>query len=381
MPKPADTCTGPRWIGADEVMRSLPPERAVECLRAVLDSGFNPERDGERTRLETAGGTLLQMPSTLEVAGRGVFTGVKLLTLTPRNAQAGLPVIQGVCQLFGGEDQRPLALVEGASLTAVRTPAVSLLGAQMLLDPSREGLPLRALVFGTGVQAWEHARTFAAVLPLERLDVAGRSSAKAEALAARITSELGVESAALSTEGEGCRPAVEHADLILTCTSSSEPVFSGEWVPDTAVVVAVGSHDPHSRELDDALLSRAEVLVESRTTATAEAGEIVQALASDAILSQYSLVTLAEMTLFERRDFTRPGVFKTTGMPWQDLALAVEAWACSASGRGAAGGSSAVQAPGAGGGGHVARARESGAQGSGSEQLLAAGVQDQERLR
>jgi ornithine cyclodeaminase len=312
----------PRWIDSAEVSSELTPRRAVDALKRHLDSGFRPEDDAARTRVDTSAGTLLQMPSTVDLPGRGTFVGTKLLTITPGNAVWSEPVIQGVYQLFGGPHQGPLATIDGASLTAVRTPAVSALGVELLLG--EEAAHLDLLIVGTGVQAWEHARTFAALFPLDRIWVAGRSLGKAETLARRISSELGVESAAVSLGGRAMEGAVAEADLIVTCTSSATPVVEGETVKAGAVVVAVGSHDPSARELDDALMARAEILVESRATAVAEAGEIVQALESGALVSQYCLTTLSEAAFYRRADAERPAVFKTTGMGWQDLALAIE---------------------------------------------------------
>ncbi|GAA1349759.1 ornithine cyclodeaminase family protein [Falsarthrobacter nasiphocae] len=318
----------PRWVGAAEIRASLAPERAVAALRAVLDSGFSPETDAPRGRVDTPGGSLLYMPSSLTLRDGYVCSGVKILTLTPANGVLGAPVIQGTYQFFGGPQQAPVAVLDGAALTSVRTPAVSALGAEMLLSPEAREEALRMLIIGTGVQAWEHARTFAALFSLGEIVVAGRSYGKAEALAARIRAELGVPSRAVTMDegplGSPLEPEVRRADLIVTCTAATEPLFRGEWVSDQAVVIAVGAHTPEARELDDTLMGRAEVLVESRSTATRESGEVIQGLENEVIVSQYSLVTLAEMTLFERRGFARPGVFTTTGMPWEDLALAAE---------------------------------------------------------
>lgn len=313
----------PVWIGPDAVTACLTPRLAVDALRAHLETGFSTEEDSPRSRVETSAGTFMQMPSAVDVPGEGVYVGTKLLSLTPANAERGVPVIQGVYQLFGGPHQSPLAVIDGASLTAVRTPAVSALGAELLLpSPAR-----RLLVFGTGVQAWEHARTFAALFPLELVWVAGRHEEKAAALAARIEAELGVAAHGVLAAGpdspELAGP-VSMADLIVTCTSARSPLFRGDLVKAGAVVVAVGAHDLGARELDDALLGRARVLVESRQSALAEAGEIHQGLESGAISGPEILRTLSEAVADPRQDSTRPAVFKTTGMPWEDLALAIE---------------------------------------------------------
>ncbi|MBX7557437.1 hypothetical protein K1Y78_58625, partial [Streptomyces sp. tea 10] len=102
-----------------------------------------------------------------------------------------------------------------------------------------------------------------------------------------------------------------------------EPLFDGALVPDTACVVAMGSHEPQFRELDSALMGRAQVVVEDRATAMREAGDVIQAVA-DSSLHEDSLVGLADVvTGAVAPDETRPRVFKCVGMSWQDLAVAV----------------------------------------------------------
>ena len=119
----------------------------------------------------------------------GDQVGTTLLTLTPDNADAGLPVIQGVYVLFGGPEQAPRAVLDGIELTNLRTSAVSVLGARLAGTTTTAA---HLVLFGTGVQAWEHAVTFCDVLQVGRITVVGRNAERAQALAARIAAELGV---------------------------------------------------------------------------------------------------------------------------------------------------------------------------------------------
>jgi len=302
--------TAPVFIGAAELARISIPD-AVKRLETFLLDGFDPEHDGVRARLATDRGQFLQMPST-----SGYYTGTKLLTITPDNASAGLPVIQGLYALFGGPDQRPLAVVDGRALTDLRTPAVSVLGALRMASPEPKSL----VIFGTGPQAWEHLKAFSSAFTLTRIRIVGRNAAAARLLSAR-ASEIG-----LNAEVSGA-DAVADADLIICCTGSTEPLFEGSLIHDTAVVVAIGSHEPERRELDDALMSRADIFVESLRSSQREAGDIIQAMASGAIAGPERLKTLADLVSGrQRRQEGRPAVFKTTGMPWEDLAIAVAAY-------------------------------------------------------
>lgn len=320
-PTPSSSSAGsgaPLFIAAADIAR-LPPHRAVEALREVLAGGLDPERDGTRTRLSTDHGQLLQMPSA-----SGRYTGTKVLTLTPGNAERGRPVIQGLYALFGGQEQEPLAVLDGAALTCLRTPAVSALGAILTGRPVADHMVL----FGTGVQAWEHARLFREVFGIRRLSVVGRRASTAGALAER-AAELG-----LVATGHGADRAeelVDSAELIVCCTSSPDPLFPGRAVRDTATVIACGAHEPHARELDDELMARARVCVESRHSALQEAGEVVQAIDAGR-LSEADLITFAELQQgVDVRDGA-PVVVKTTGMPWQDLAVSAALYEAAAGG-------------------------------------------------
>ncbi|MDP9693831.1 UNVERIFIED_ORG: ornithine cyclodeaminase [Arthrobacter globiformis] len=297
-------------LGPDQVM-ALRPMAAVQALSDALSDGVDPEHDGVRSRLETPHGQLLQMPA----ASRD-YAGTKILTLTPGNSSRDRPDIQGVYVLFAGDTQQPVAIIDGAALTRLRTPAVSALGLRLLGHRTiRE-----ALVFGAGVQAWEHVRLLHAVFGLQKVAIAARDPESAAALAARAENELALEVAPHGLEKADA--LVGAADVTVCCTASASPLFSGGSVRPGATVVATGSHQPGNRELDRDLMSRARICVESATTALAEAGEVVDAVVHGGVKKE-NLVTLARL----HRDgplkpSSRPAVFKTTGMPWQDLAIA-----------------------------------------------------------
>lgn len=297
----------PLFINSVDVGLAVTFPDAVGRLEGFLLDGFEPERDGLRSRLDTQRGQLLQMPAT-----SGDYTGTKLLTISPDNPAAGAPVIQGLYALFGGPDQRPLAVIDGAALTNLRTPAVSALGALRLAPAGQK----RLLVFGTGPQAWEHLKAFNSVFDLSSAGIVGRNLESTAQLAARAC-DMGLDTSAAGADD------VADADIIVCCTGAAEPLFDGSLVGETAVVVAIGSHEPDSRELDDTLMSRASIYVESLGSSQREAGDVVQALASGAIAGPERLNTLTDLVHGRKpRPAGKPAVFKTTGMPWQDLALA-----------------------------------------------------------
>lgn len=296
------------YITGERLREVLTPTAAVKALQAVLEAGLDPESDAPRSRVTTGSGVFLQMPSTWNG-----MVGTKLLTITEANAVVGAPVIQGLYALFGGKTQAPLAILDGIELTNLRTSAVSALGARLAAGHG----PKRLLVFGTGVQAWAHIESFADVFDLSTVTVVGRRPNSAQNLVDRAKADLGLAGAVGSVHD------VAQADLIVCCTASVEPLFDGTAVSDHAVVVAMGAHEPTSRELDDGLLQRSNVIVESLDSALREAGDVIQAIESGAISDATELMTLVDVVSGVRNlKRGRPTVFKTTGMPWQDLIVA-----------------------------------------------------------
>lgn len=298
----------PRFIDGPRLRMTLSPSGAVDALHAALAAGLNPEQDSPRTRVDLPAGQFLQMPSAWDGA-----VGTKLLTISPDNPSRNAPVIQGLYVLFGGPDNAPQAVLDGIELTNLRTSAVSALGARLLLGTG----PLRLTVFGTGVQAWEHIRTFHDVFGIREAAVVGRNPAAAASLAARAQNDLGITAQAAEAG------SVKQADVVICCTASRDPLFESDLIGQDTVVIAVGSHEPDARELGEALMGRSAVVVESRDSALREAGDVIQAVRLGTLADPPDLITLADLVTGQRtRPKGMPAVFKTTGMPWEDLAVA-----------------------------------------------------------
>ncbi|MFF4340966.1 ornithine cyclodeaminase family protein [Kitasatospora sp. NPDC001540] len=276
---------------------------AVDALERALLDGLDVEACPPRVGVPVPAGELLLMP-----AATGRYAGVKVAGVAPGNPAAGLPRITGSYLLLDGPTLQPLALLDGAALTALRTPAVTALALRALAAPGARHLVL----FGAGPQALGHAAALRAVLPgLERVTVVARRPGPAAELAARAAG-FGLE-AAVGTPG-----AVAGADLVVCCTAARTPLFDGALVPDRAVVAAVGSHEPRAREVDAQLLGRADLFVEARKVALREAGDLLLAgVGAERLTNLAELVTGRAVV---RHD--RPRFFKSVGMAWQDLAVA-----------------------------------------------------------
>ncbi|MEE1816378.1 ornithine cyclodeaminase family protein [Streptomyces sp. SP18ES09] len=297
---------GPLRVDAPAVNRLLTPSAAADVLAQVLRAGLDPESAPPRTAVPVPAGELLLMP-----AADQAYAGVKIAGVVPGNPALGLPRVTGSYLLLDGTDLRPLALLDGAALTELRTPAVSALAVRHLTPDDR---PLRLVLFGTGPQAYGHLEAVHAERALAEAVVVGRDPIAARALAGYART-LDVPARA-GTPGD-----VAGADLVVCCTTAREPLFDGTLVAPGATVVAVGSHEPSARETDTALVARAEVYVEARSAALREAGDLLVPLAEGAIGADHIAGTLAELVR-GRTPSERPRLFKSVGMAWEDLAVA-----------------------------------------------------------
>jgi ornithine cyclodeaminase/alanine dehydrogenase-like protein (mu-crystallin family) len=230
-----------------------------------------------------------------------------VLSIAPGNPARGRPRAQGVYVLFDAETLTPQAVLDGAGLTTLRTPAVSALAVRRLAMPAAASLT----VFGSGPQAEAHVHAIRAVRPIRRVTVVGRGGA--DALVERLAGD-GIEA------GVGSSDAVGTADVVVCATSAREPIFDGRRLRAEACVVAIGSHEPQAREVDDEVFRRAtRVVVEDRATALREAGDVIGAIAAG-VLTADDLIDLSTLlTIAPGGGLT---VFKSVGMGWQDLAIA-----------------------------------------------------------
>ncbi|MFK0295044.1 ornithine cyclodeaminase family protein [Streptomyces sp. NPDC090442] len=301
----------PRTIDETRLLHALPMAAAVDALRAALRDGPDPEADPPRTIVPVEHGQLLLMP-----AHRSRYAGVKVATVAPDNPAAGLPRVQGQYLLFDAATLSPVALLDGIALTTVRTSAVSALAVDLLAAPDAAHL----VVFGTGPQARGHLDAFRAVRPLRRVTVVGRTPANVERFVADVRRDTGL------TVEAGDPTAVATADLVACCTTARTPLFDGALLPPHATVTAVGSHERGSREVDGTTVLGSTVVVESRTAAAREAGDLIPELESGR-LAPASMLTLAGLaTGAATADPARPRLFKSVGMAWEDLAVAGAAY-------------------------------------------------------
>ena len=290
--------------------RSLYPQLVSALRQGLNDSLVVPERG--TLDLTGDGDTLLTMPA----CRRGGIAGVKIVTVHPRNPDAGLPSVQGQFLALDAATGRPIALLDGTVLTNRRTAAVSALATELLARPAAR----RLLVLGAGALARAVVAAHAAVRDYERLMVFARNSAKAGALA----EELGREGLAVDVATD-LPAAVAQADVIVTATTATTPFLQGAWLRPGTHVNLMGAFTPFMAEADAALLTRARLFADTRDGVLAKGGEVTQAIAAgiiDASAVEDDLFGLTARDTPITRSAEAITVFKSVGSAAFDLVAA-----------------------------------------------------------
>ena len=234
----------------------------------------------------------------------------KLVTVHPEHPGHGRPTIQGEVVVMEASTGTRLGLLDGATVTARRTAALSLLAARALAH--RPAGPL--LIVGAGAQGHSHLEAFREGLGVSKVFVASRTPAGAESLAAP-AEDLGMQATVVADPGE----ALAEVGLVVTATTSREPVLPGA-APEGTFVAAVGSFEPEAAELPPELVSGATVVVDTMEGARGEAGDLIQAEGAGAF--RWPDATELEVSLRARDRPSGTVVFKSVGHSLWDLAAA-----------------------------------------------------------
>jgi len=303
-----------RVLDAAQVRAAAPMPQLLDAVEAAYrDVSTGRDRSPIRSRIPMGGGDLILMPGVRE---GGAGASVKLVTVMPGNAARGLPTIHAMVAWFDADSGEPLAILDGATVTAMRTGAASGVGARLMARPDARVLAL----FGVGAQAAWQVRAVMAARPIRELRAYSRTSTRREAFAAAMAQELGpgVVVVASPTAEE----AVRGADIVCCATTSSQPVFSADWISPGTHVNGVGSFRLEMTELPPELFGRAAlVAVDSRDAALEEAGELVAAIKAG-VLAADGFIEVGEIDRgwAASRDPSAITIFKSVGLAIQDVA-------------------------------------------------------------
>jgi ornithine cyclodeaminase/alanine dehydrogenase-like protein (mu-crystallin family) len=258
-----------------------------------------------------AAGFMALMPSYAARQGYGL----KAICITPGNPAHGLDTHQGGVMLFAAGTGEPLALVNASALTEIRTAAVSAVATGLLARADAT----EVAIIGTGVQGQAHARALAATRPVTRIRLTGRDGERCRLVATALTEELGLQVSAF----ESAADAVAGAGVVVTATSSPEPVLRRGWLAPGTHINAVGACVPRDREIDAATMAAASLFADSRESLTSESGDYLLALGEGAVIGPArELGELLTGTERGRRDDDEITLFKSLGLAAEDLMAA-----------------------------------------------------------
>jgi ornithine cyclodeaminase len=308
-----------RLFSAADVDRALPMAEAIEGIK----TGYVQLSAGQtqiplRTPLTVSPTDVtLVMPYYAAPADGDGSLGLKLVSVFHSNTARGLPLIHSVVLAVDPATGAPLALIEGSSLTAIRTGAASGAATDVLARPDAR----MAAIFGSGAQARRQLEAVCTVRPIERVFV--YSLTGAAAFAAEMAGRGPIPDAIAVAQSP--REAVAEADVVCTATTSRAPVFDGRDLRPGAHVNGIGSFTPEMQEIDAATVRRARVVVDSVEAALAEAGDLIIPLSAGEIALDHVDTELGQVIagLKPGRTSTEQiTFFKSVGVAVQDAMAA-----------------------------------------------------------
>jgi ornithine cyclodeaminase/alanine dehydrogenase-like protein (mu-crystallin family) len=308
-------------LTAEDVRKALPMNEAIEAMKIAYASLSNGSAVVPlRTRLPIPNSEALSlfMPAFVN-SQEGDALAIKVVSIFPTNPARGLAYIQAAVLVFDSETGRAIALLEGSSLTAIRTGAAG--GAAIDLLARKDSKV--AAVFGAGVQARTQLEAACTARQIDTVFIYARSTEKVQALVAEIKNKGFVTQDIRVAQSP--KEAIEQADIICTATTSSKPVFEDADVRPGTHISAVGSYTPEMQEVPAETLQRAKIFVDSRSAALEEAGELIQPIRAGLFDETHIYGELGEVVLGElpgRESDDEITYFKSVGIAVQDAMAA-----------------------------------------------------------
>ncbi len=308
-------------LTADEVRKALPMNEAIEAMKkayASLSEGTAVVP--LRTRLPLPGSEALSlfMPAFVN-SQDGNALAIKVVSLYPTNPARGLAYIQAAVLVFDPATGQAIALLEGSSLTAIRTGAASGAAIDLLARADSKVVA----VFGAGAQGRTQLEAACTARKIDTAFICDADQAKAKSFAeemkgkSTITGEIRVASSA--------KEAIENADVICTATTSTHPVFDNKDLKAGTHISAVGSYTPDMQEVPAETLQRARIFVDSRLASLEEAGDLIQPMRAGLFNESHIYGELGELILGKisgRQSSEEITYFKSVGIAVQDAMAA-----------------------------------------------------------
>jgi ornithine cyclodeaminase len=308
-------------LNAADVRQALPMLQAIEAMKRA----FAALTDGRaevplRTRLPIpAHDGLSLFMSAFASSPQGEALAVKVVSLFPQNPSRGLAYIQAAVLVLEPDTGRALAILEGSTLTAIRTGAAGGAAADLLARPESHVVA----VIGAGVQGRTQLEAVCTVRKIEQAWIYDSDPNRARGLAAELSGRawlpVNLQCAA------DPRQAISEADVICTATTSLTPVFDDRDLKPGAHISAVGSYTPEMQEVPPQTVKRARVVVDSRLAALIESGDLIQPIRNGLFGEDHVYAELGEIILglkAGRQSAQEITYFKSVGIAVQDALAA-----------------------------------------------------------
>jgi len=305
-----------RILNSAEVAQLLDMPSCIDAVEeAFCARGAGRPATSASLGLPLDGGTLHAKLARLDRARP--YVAAKINANLPRNpTEKGLPTIQGVLVLIDAEAGVPLAIMDSAAITTLRTAATSAVAARYLALPDAS----RAAFIGCGVQARAHLSALRAVRPITRAFAVDSHRTTAEQFCEYALDTHGVD----CTVPASLREATRNSHIIVTTTPSERPVLYRDDVAAGAFIAAVGADNEHKQEINPHLLAAAAVIVDDLEQC-AHGGDLRHALA-DLVMQVADVRGSLDQVLAGSRDGRRSVdeiiVFDSTGVAIEDVAAA-----------------------------------------------------------
>lgn len=308
-------------LTAEEVRKALPMKEAIEAMKkayASLSAGTAVVPLRTPLSIPNSDALSLFMPAFVN-SEDGNALAVKVVSLFPTNPAHGLAYIQAAVLVFDPETGRAIALLEGSSLTAIRTGAAGGAAIDLLARPDSKTVA----IFGAGAQGRTQLEAACTVREVETAFIFDSNPAKAQAFATDMNGKGSIPQD-IRVAGNA-KEAVETADLICTATTSLRPVFQDNDLKPGTHISAVGSYRPDMQEVPAETLKRAKVFVDSRTAVMEEAGDLIQPMQARLFNESHICGELGEVVLGRIPGRGSPDeitYFKSVGIAVQDAMAA-----------------------------------------------------------
>jgi len=279
-------------LNADDVRRCLPMSECIAAMKqafGLLGEGRAVVPLRAQLPVDLHSGTTLVMPAFVDGGEGPDALTVKVVSVFDNNPSRQLARIQAAVLVLEPQTARPLALLEGATLTGIRTAAVSGAATDLMSRPESRVLG----VLGAGVQARTHIEAVCCVRPIEEVRVYAPRAESVERLVSELLGREGLPECIQGVTSSG--EAIRGADIVCCTTTSRTPVFDDADLAEGTHINAVGSYQRDVVEVPAATVARARVVVDDRESAWEEAGDLLQPLEAGVIDRDHVVAEMSEL--------------------------------------------------------------------------------------